>query len=375
MSYAGSSLSWTRGYFQRGEGPLPNTQTASYRLTDLINQNLVDVTAARAMLLECGLVDLLWEVTWPEDFPNADEDMPHRLASVDGYVVFVHGWTGNHTIWEELPAMVVRENRRLAAISLDHNGFGQARFVIESPKLDACCPPSAMNAAEKLVNLLKIRRQPGDPNRKVINFVGHSMGGAALFYLNPIRWDMGEETRYAIAPALLMNDTVHRTFFAAMGLGINIVDRLRIFESVENIIKPNMVEAVAEGASEFVKQAHTRQYNETPRGTTAATFRAMGLLNNWEIAHKWDLFKVMLGHKDALVGLNPMMDMLSGLEVPAGHVRVVAGSHYMFSVGRDTAFQHAQNRELALEDILTLHDRALALQKSGSKSGGSRGFR
>jgi hypothetical protein len=73
----------------------------------------------------------------------------------------------------------------------------------------------------------------------------------------------------------------------------------------------------------------------------------------------------VLGHKDTLVGLLPMMDMLSEMEMPAGHIRVVAGSHYMFSVGTDTVFQHAQNRDLAVQDILALHDRALDMQKSG----------
>jgi hypothetical protein len=43
----------------------------------------------------------------------------------------------------------------------------------------------------------------------------------------------------------------------------------------------------------------------------------------------------------------------------------------MFSVGTDTAFQHAQNRELVLNDILDQHSRALDMQKTG---GGSRGF-
>jgi pimeloyl-ACP methyl ester carboxylesterase len=360
-----SNLAWTRGYSRRSLGSLPNIQSAWYSLNEVVQKGLIDTSAARSLLLDAHLVDMVWQVIWPEDFETPDDDLERRLRDVDGYVIFIHGWTGNHSIWEELPEMAVRANRRLIAISIDHNGFGQSRFAVDHPGLDTCCPPSAMNVVERLVNLLKIRRQPGEPNRKVINFVGHSMGGAALFYLNPMKWDIGEETRYALAPALLMNDSVHRTFFNALGLGISIVDRLRIFEPVENIIKPNMVEAVCEGSSDFVKQAHTVQYNETPRGTTAATFRAMGMLNNWEIAHKWDFFRIMLGHRDTLVGLAPMMDMLSGLEVPAGHVRVVAGSHYMFSVGRDTAFQHAQNRELVLEDILDLHDRALHLQKTG----------
>lgn len=367
-----SPHTWATGFFQREPGDLPNTHTASYRMNDILSKNLLDPQTARAMLHDSGLVDMLWKVTWADDYEVPNEELPQRFYDADGYVIFIHGWTGNHSIWEDMPGMIVRGNRRLIAISVDHNGFGHSRFVEESPRLDSCCPPSAMATMERWVNALRLRRQPGDPNRKVINFVGHSMGGAALFYLNPIRWDMGEETRYALAPALLLNDTVHRAFFNTMGIGISLVDRLRIFEPVENLIKPNMVSAVCEGSSAFVKQAHTRQYDETPRGTTSATFRAMGLLQNWEIAHKWDLFRVMLGHKDSLVGLTPMMDMLSEMEVPAGHVRVVAGSHYMFSVGQDTVFQHAQNRELVVDDVLELHNRALEQQKTGR--GGSRGF-
>jgi pimeloyl-ACP methyl ester carboxylesterase len=366
MSLASQSpLKWASGFSRREPGRLPNTYTALYSMTDLLQHGAIENNAGRMALMESGLTDLVWKVTWAEDFENPDEDLPARFYDADGYVVFIHGWTGNHTVWEEMPEMIVRANHRLVALSVAHNGFGRSRFTNENPSLDSCCPPAAMGAIERWVNALKIRRQPGDPNRKTVNFVGHSMGGAALFYLNPMMWDIGEETRYALAPALLLNDTIHRAFFNAMGIGISIVDRLRIFEPIENIVKPNMVNAVCEGSSPFVKTAHTLQYEETPRATTSATFRAMGMLQNWEIAHKWDLFKIMLGHKDTLVGLVPMMDLLSGLEVPAGHIRVVAGSHYMFSVGQETAFQHAQNRELAVEDILHLHEQALDMQKTG----------
>ncbi len=369
-----SPLTWARGYSSRAPGETPNTQTAFYRMTDVLAKRLLDPAVGREVLQDSGLKDMVWQVTWSEDYENPDDELQHRLYDADGYVIFIHGWTGNHTIWEDLPGMVVKANPRLIAIAVDHNGFGSSPFMHETPALDACCPPSDMATIERWINALKLRRQPGDPNRKVINMVGHSMGGAALFYLNPINWDYAEETRYALAPALLMNDVVHKAFYNALGLGIGIVDKLRIFEPVENIMKPSMVHTLCEGSSDFVKEVHTKQYDETPRGTTSATFRAMGLLQNWEIAHKWDLFRVILGHKDPLVGLTPMMDMLSVMEVPAGHVRVVAGTHYMFSVGRDTAFQHAQNRELALHDILNLHNQALDLQKSGRPSGGSRGF-
>lgn len=364
-------LNWATGFAQRGSGSLPNIHTATYRMTDIISKNLIEPSLARAVLYDSGLMDMVWQVTWAEDFDTPDHELPGRFQDCDGYVIFMHGWTGNHSIWEDMPGLIVRGNRRLIAISVDHNGFGQSRFVVEEPELGACCPPSAMTTMERFINVLKIRRQPGDPARKVINLVGHSMGGAALFYLNPTRWDFGEETRYAIAPALLLNDNVHRFFFNAMGLGISIVDRLRFFEPIEDLIQPAMVEAVCEGSSEFVKQTHTVEYDETPRGTTSATFRAMGMLQNWEIAHRWDLFRVMLGHKDTLVGLNPMMDMLSDVEMPPGNIRVVAGSHYMFSVGQSTVFQHAQNRDLVVQDILEQHEHAFKVQKTG---GGRAGF-
>ena len=99
---------------------------------------------------------------------------------------------------------------------------------------------------------------------------------------------------------------------------------------------------------------------------------AMGRLNDYEIARNWDLFRVMLGHRDRLVGLTDMMDLLGKMEFPAANLRVVAGSHYMFSVGSEdptNAFQHAQNRELVVQDILDLHERAVQMQKAGQKVG------
>jgi pimeloyl-ACP methyl ester carboxylesterase len=375
MNAGKTPLSWVLGYNRREAGPLENTWVAHYRLSDLVNQGYIDTNTGRGLLMESGLVDLVWQVMWAESFDTPDEMLEQRIDEVEGYAVFVHGWTGNHSIWENLPGMVIKGNRQLVALSVDHNGFGGSVFVDESPSLEMCCPPAAMAVMEKLVNALKLRRQTGQTRPKVINFIGHSMGGAALFYLNPINWRIGEETRYAVAPALLLNDNLHKAFYTTLGVGIGLVDRLRIFEPIERLIKPNMIDVLCNGSSDFVKEAHSIQYDETPRGITSATFQAMGLLHNREIAHKWDLFRVILGHRDALVGLSPMMDLLSLMEVPAGNVRVVAGTHYMFSVGRDSAFQHAQNRDLALQDILNLHTEAYTLQKTGQwVGGGSRGF-
>ncbi len=372
MSSGNSSISWVNGYLQRSEGTTPNTYIADYRLSDLIRKGYINPDEGEGLLMESGLEDFFWRVTWPEDYETPDEHLEDRIGNVHGYAVFVHGWTGNHSIWEELPGMTVMSNRRLVAISVDHNGFGKSSFSDVTPSIESCNPPAAMRTLQKFVDMIKIRRQPGSIDNKVINFIGHSMGGATLFYLNPILWRYGETTRYALSPALLLEDEMHKFFYSTLGLGIGILQRIPQLEFIERFIKPNMVKTLAAGASDFVKEEHSRQYEETPRGITGATFAAMGRLSNYEIARDWSLFRVMLGHRDPLVGLNDMMDLLCKLEFPASNIRVVAGTHYPFSIGSESpsnAFQHAQNRELVVEDIIALHKRSYEMQRKGPSIG------
>jgi pimeloyl-ACP methyl ester carboxylesterase len=362
-------LSWVRGYVSRGHGDVPGTHIALYRMSELVNRGFLSAADGRGLLMDANLVDMVWQVEWADDAETPDEELEMRLSDLEGFAIFLHGWTGNHLIWESIPGLVVANQRRLAAITVDHNGFGETRFVRDTPTLEECCPPSAMKTIENLIDVLRLRRQPGERAPKVINFVGHSMGGAALFYLNPLHWRVGEETRLALTPALLLDDEIKRIFFTALGIGISLVNMIRVFEVVERVIKPQIIEAVCAGASQFVRRAHTLQYQQTPRGTTAATFTAMGLLADREIARRWDHFKITLGHRDTLVGLVPMLDLLSNLEFPSAHIRVVAGSHYLFSVGPENVYQHAQNRELVVQDILDLHQTAYSLQKSGLRVG------
>lgn len=368
MTIQETHLSWVYGYAARGTGDVPGTQTADYRLSDLIARGFISASAGRSLLVASGLVDIVWQVMWADDDPTPDDLLELRVGDVLGYVLFMHGWTGNHAIWESIPGMVVTSNPLLVAISFDHNGFGASPFAV-TPSLEACNPPAAMRVIEALVELLGLRRPTGQPCLKVINFVGHSMGGAALFYLNPIHWRVGEESRLALAPALLLQDDIKRIFYTTLGIGIGLVNRIQIFEIIERAIKPQVLDALTVGASPAVRQIHSQQYSSTSRGTTAATFMAMGLLKDREIPRRWETFRVMLGHRDPLVGLLPMMDMLSNLEFPAANMRVVAGSHYFFSIGREAVFQHAQNRELVVQDILELHERAYALQRHGYRIG------
>ena len=374
MRQVNSHLSWVAGYTRRAKGSQPDTYVAEYLLTDLMQKGYIDRRDGQSFLLESGLTDFHWEVTWPEDFDIPDNMLVDRIANVQGYVVWVHGWTGNLHIWESLPGKVVTKNRRLVSISIDHNGFGNSRFENQTPALDLCNPPAAMRTLQKFVDLIKIRRQPGDAQLKVINFVGHSMGGATLFYLHPMDWMYGEVTRFALAPALLLEDESHRRFYSALGLGIGILQTIPALEVVERFIKPRVLNVLAAGASDTVKSLHDKQYNDTPRGITGATFMAMGRLRDTEIAHDFELMQVMLGHRDPLVDLTAMMDLLGKLEFPAKNIHVVPGTHYMFSVGRDdTDFlriqHHIEAQAMVVEDVIDLHEKAIEKQKVGPRFG------
>lgn len=361
-------LNWVSGYTQRGKGRVGDTYILDYHLKKLIAEGWIDREAGMQLLQDAGLEDFHFQITFPEDFDMPDDMLVDRIANTQGYVIFVHGWTGNALIWEDLPGMLTLTNRQLVAISVDHNGFGDSTFADKTPELDTCNPPACMKTLEQWIDLMRLRRQIGEPRIKVITFVGHSMGGATLFYSDPLKWRYGECTRLALAPALLLEDEIHRLFYTTLGLGIGILQYLPALQVLERFIKPEMLNTLVAGATENVKQLHSAQYSRTPRGVTGATFMAMGRLSNYEIARDFSLMRVMLGHRDPLVGLTAMMDLLGKLEFPAANIHVVPGTHYMFSVGRETpmnAYLHAQNRELVIEDILELHDQAVKMQKKG----------
>ncbi|MEP7288938.1 MAG: alpha/beta hydrolase [Chloroflexota bacterium] len=359
------NLNWIKGYQSRSEGPTPHTQRASYSLRDLALRSFLKPNAVRQLLHDADLSDFSWHVVWGEDYATTDEELEDRLSNVDGYVIFIHGWTGSNAIWENLPGMVINRNRNLVSLVVDHNGFGATPFVQSMPEMDSCNPVAAMTVVEHWFDLLQLRRQPGEPKPKTINFVGHSMGGAALFFLHEENWKFAEATRTAIAPALLLHDELHRAFYTTLGLGIGLVGRIRALQIIDNVVSPSVLEVLAEGATQHVKDEHARIYEITPKGVTARTFAAMGAITQHPEPHQWDLFQVVLGHRDRLVGLVPMLDLLQDLNFDVNQVRVVMGTHYLFSVGNDMQRWHEQNRELVLKDILDLHGEALQRQKTG----------
>src|SRR5688572_30818010 len=100
-------MKWVMGYISRSEGRVPNTWIAEYRLRHLIQANLIDPGAGQRFLDDHGLTDFHWQMTWADDFEMPDDMLLDRLVNTQGYIFFIHGWTGNYLIWEDLPGMVV----------------------------------------------------------------------------------------------------------------------------------------------------------------------------------------------------------------------------------------------------------------------------
>ena len=137
-------LGWARGCYERSQGDIPGVYTARYRLRDLIDGGFIDAAAARNFLDASGLVDFVWQMTWADDYETPSAALEDRFSEGQGYVVFIHGWTGNHTIWEGLPSLVVSSDRRLVSLAVDHNGFCSSLLLDDTPPLENCNPPAAL---------------------------------------------------------------------------------------------------------------------------------------------------------------------------------------------------------------------------------------
>lgn len=349
---------WVSGYSLSLPERIAPVKRVTYSLRDLVRRDLLDRRAVAAFSDDTHLADFAWRLIWAHECGRPEiESIAAQLCEAWGVLVFLHGWDGSGDIWEGLPALAVLQNPGLLALVPDINGFGGSPFRDERPPFEKCHPPAAMAAVEHWLRVIGLHPDSpsasGLPPRPII-FVGHSMGGAALFFLDDTRWRPGEVGRIAAAPALLLNDRQRQTFYRALGTGIQlsglneVVDRL-----TENLIAPRIIDALAGWGSPAVREEHRRIYKHTPESVIARTFTAMGLLDVEPSAQTWADFLVYLAHKDRLVGLQPMLELLEDLHFSPAQIRVALGDHYFFSLGSRAAL-HAKNRALLLDDIGTM---------------------
>jgi pimeloyl-ACP methyl ester carboxylesterase len=333
--------------------PFPAVKSQLYSLSHSEAIGFIAAQAASTFRETTGLLDFTWRIYYHQ--PDESSSVSEIMSKAQGYIIFMHGWTASHVIWEDLPAQVCRDNPRLVCLALDVNGFGGSPFIeAEQPRLRYCSPHSEMLAVEQWLDLFDIHRS--GRQRQVFTFVGHSMSGAALFHKTDQGWAENRYNLLALAPAMLHKDAVKQTLYRTLGLSIgaglqyDFLDRFK-----ERLVGP-MMEVLAANASRVVKKEHARMFQKVAKGTIAQTFFALGLAEQDPLERRWDNVFVMLGHSDRLVALSPTLDLLATMGLQSWNIQVLLGDHYFFSVSRHSRKLHGFNRAEVLRHILRLHE-------------------
>ncbi|MCB0163466.1 MAG: hypothetical protein KDI79_04515 [Anaerolineae bacterium] len=327
-----------------------HAETESFLLSDLARDKLLapDVTL-ESFQQATGLADFYWETTYYQH-PYHRRSLPQALAEAEGYMFFLHGWTGSRRIWEKLPIQLAVKNRQLVCFNLDVNGFGDSPFLAETPSPEQCSPSALITAVDQWLQAVNLWPSQAVSEKKPFYlFIGHSMSGAAFFYKDNTGWENENYGFYALAPALFCNDSQRRAFFKAMGLvGVNLPPSLN---AIKNSLAPHVIEILGNGASQVVKNEHLRIYSQTSFGTIAQVIYTLGVSADMPHRTDWSRFRVALGHKDKVVNLTNTLDLLDELDFSSDQIKVMLGDHYFFSHGEDSPLGHQQNRQFLIDDI------------------------
>jgi pimeloyl-ACP methyl ester carboxylesterase len=345
------SRKWADGYQALREGAAPDIRQATYTLGGLAAARLIGSQRFADFRAVTGLADFAWELTWSGRLARQPREALRRACSV---VILIHGWDGSHAIWEDVPARLCVSNPYLVVLSPDVNGFGGSPFIAALPPPEMCAPSAVMRAVEMWVRLLSLPSASQTHHPRPLIFVGHSMGGAALFYLNESDWRPHEVARLAVAPALLLNDVLRKGFYQALGVGIWAGAETGTLDWLKELLAPALVSLLIGDASRAVQQEHLRIFKTTPKGVLAQTFYAMGASPRPVRRRTWSHFRVVLGHRDRLVGIGPMLALLEELGFTSADLRVMLGDHYLFSPGQRSRRLHGRNRDLLVQQVLEL---------------------
>jgi len=334
---------------------IADVESAAFALSGLADRGLLTTRQLADFQDETGLGDLAWRVAWNRAaLAEAGGDFRSMLRRAHGFVIFMHGWSGNGDTWGHLPALTCAANPRLVVLTPDLNGFGGSSFLAEVPAVEQCDPRAVMRVVTYWVEMLGLRSSSrARQRRKVITFVGHSMGGAALFYFREQGWQANEYARYAMAPTLLIDDDIRRGFYKA--LGVSALARKPI-DDLKAQLTPRLVDRLIGTAGEASRAEHLRVFETTPKGTLAQTFYALGATVEEVAAMRWRNFRVVLARDDQLLDVSRMLHLLDDLGLAPHQIQVVRGDHFFFSVSDENHQTYLRNREIVVGDILHLHE-------------------
>ena len=359
---------WVEGRRTVRQETIPDVESADFALSTLADRGLLTTRQLADFQDATGLADLAWRTFWSRTaLAKADGNFRSLLRRTQGFVIFMHGWDASGEVWEHLPALTCAANPRLVALTPDLNGFGGSPFLAEVPALEQCDPYAMIQSVVYWVHMLGLRSSArARRRRRVITFVGHSMGGAALFYLEKETWHPNEFARCAVAPALLINEELRQEFYQALGIGLRADRSVDALERIKSRLTARVVENLLGDASDLTLAEHLSVFEQMPKSMLAQTFYAMGIVPRELTSEQWHNFRVILARDDRVVNVSHLLNTLYDLGFVSSQIQVVWGDHYLFSVGDQNRRIHLRNREIVLGAILHLHEICRERQESSS---------
>jgi pimeloyl-ACP methyl ester carboxylesterase len=191
-------------------------ERADYRLSELVEQRLIDRAAVESFLESRGLVDVGFSV-WAQAARLGPVTDPRMLARAAEAVVLVHGWSGTREVWSVVAPALCRDNAQAVVIAPDLHGFGETSFdgVPEKEHVELV---SMARSAEALRALLGLADVP-------VALVGHSMGATSLLSLTDE--EVGPHvSRVLINPVLVSHNKRMRRKMRMIATGTNLLGRI-----------------------------------------------------------------------------------------------------------------------------------------------------
>jgi pimeloyl-ACP methyl ester carboxylesterase len=357
---------WVEGIRTVRREAIPDAESADFALSTLADRGLLTTRQLADFQDATGLADFSWRTFWSRTaLEKADGNFRSLMRRTQGFVIFMHGWDGSGEVWEHLPALTCAANSRLVALAPDLNGFGGSPFLAEVPALEQCDPHAVMQSVVYWAHMLGLRSsERARRRRRVITFVGHSTGGAALFYFPEQDWHDNEYARCAVAPALLIDAHLREGFYQALGVGLWTGKSAEALEKIKLRLTPRVVENLVDGASNVTRAEHLVTFEQMSQGTLAQTFYAIGVAPNGLISERRNNFRVILARDDRMVDVSQMLNLLYDIGFASNQIQVVWGDHYLFSVGDQSRRVHLRNREVVLGAVLHLHELCRERQES-----------
>lgn len=322
-----------------------NVTIETFHLSSLARLNLLNNPVAfNRFQQDTGLADFYWEASYYQP-PGCRRTLREAFEQADGFAIFLHGWNGNHRIWEDLPMRLIQQYQQVVCLNLDIHGFGQSPFIHSYPKPEHADLPAAMASVEKWLETVSLWPATYRQRKPFYLFVGHSMGGGVLFYKDQLSWQNDLYGCYMMSPSMLYHETIRRLLFQIVGAAILIPHVTPIKKLVAQLV----IWVAMNEASRRVKWEHG--HYQDPFETLSGTLTGIGKSSK-PTRTDWSQFKLVLGNRDVLVNPKQMINFVEEFGFKPEQIRVMMGDHYFLSYDKSSPITHKYNRQTILDDLV-----------------------